>query len=347
MATRGRKAQSSKDPLAHLKTDGPLPVYILHGEESILVQEALTEIKVHGLPKTAVDFNLDIFTGKDTTATKVADAARMLPAFAERRMVIVKDADKLKVDTLSDLQAYLDDPSPSTVLVFVGQKFDARTKFYKSAKKAGTAIKFDHPTARQLPNLIRNRARMMNIRLREDAIRALSDSVGANLGAMVAALEKVALYVGPDSGKEITAQDVEAVVSHVREESIFALSDAIGTQDLSAALTLIHQIVAVSRNHPLALLGLVASHWRRLTIVRALLDDRAPRGDIEAALSLPPFVVEKMMRQARNQSLDRLVLGLRAIASADQALKGGRLVPIRVMESLVMRLCQRPRRMAS
>jgi DNA polymerase III subunit delta len=339
LATRGRKGQSQSDPLAHLKSQGPRAVYILHGEESLLVQEALEEIKKYGLPQTAVDFNLDVFTGKDTTATKVADAARMLPAFAPRRMVIVKDADKLKLDTLTDLQTYLDDPSPSTVLVFIGQKFDARTKFYKSVKKAGVAIKFSHPTSGQLPSLIRKRAKMKNIRLRDDAVRALSDSVGANLGAMVAALEKVALYVGPGSSEEITASDVEAVVSHVREESIFDLSDAIGSHNLSAALRLVHQIVSVSRNHPLALLGLVAGHWRRLTIVRALLDDRAPRHDIEAALSLPPFVVDKMMRQARGQNLNRLVLGLRAIASADQELKGGRLPPIRVMESLVMRLC--------
>ena len=314
-------------------------MYILHGEEPILIDEALATLKAHSLPKTAVDFNFDVFSGKATTATKVADAARMLPAFAERRLVIVKDADKLKTDTLTDLQLYLNDPSPSTVLIFVGEKFDARTKFFKAIKKAGAAIKFEHPNPRQLPSLIRKRASAMKIKLREDAIRALSDSVGANLGAVVAALEKVSLYVGPDSKNEITAQDIEAVVSHVRVESIFALSDAIGNKDLSSALSLVHHIVSVSRNHPLALLGLVAGHWRRLTIVRALLDDRAPHGDIEAALGLPPFVVEKMMRQARNQTLERLVEGLRAIASADQALKGGGLPALRVMESLVISLC--------
>jgi DNA polymerase-3 subunit delta len=339
VATR-RKKQSDADPLAHLNASGPLPVYILHGEESLLIDEAMATLKAHALPKTAVDFNFDIFSGKSTTATKVADAARMLPAFAERRLVIVKDADKLKIDTLTDLQLYLEDPSPSTVLIFVGEKFDARTKFYKSVKKAGTAIKFNHPDPRQLGSLIRQRAKMMKVRLRDDAVRALSDSVGPNLAGLVAAMEKVALYVGPDSNREITAEDVEAVVSHVREESIFALSDAIGSKDLAAALGLIHQIVSVSRNHPLALLGLVAGHWRKLTVVRALLDDRAPRADIEAALGLPPFVVEKMMRQARNQDLRRLVVGLRSIAAADQALKGGSLSAIRVMESLVISLCE-------
>ncbi|MEE2901157.1 MAG: DNA polymerase III subunit delta [Myxococcota bacterium] len=338
-ASKARRTRANQDPLGHLKKDGPLPVYILHGEERLLVQEALEELKLAGLPPTAVDFNLDVFLAKDTTATKIADAARMLPAFAPRRMVIVKDADKLKADTLNDLQTYLDDPSPTTTLIFVGHKFDARTKFYKSIKKVGAAIKFDHPNLRQLPRLIRDRATKMNIDLRDGAVHALVDSVGADLGGLVSALEKVALYVGPDSGKPVTANDVESVVSHVREESIFELTDAVGTKNLPVAFKLVHQIVNVSRNHPLALLGLVASHWRRLTVTRAMLADRAPKGDIEAALSLPPFVVEKIMRQARNQTLPRLVLGLRAIAEADQALKGGRLPPIRVMESLVLRLC--------
>ena len=174
----------------------------------------------------------------------------------------------------------------------------------------------------------------MNIDLRDEY--ALVDSVGADLGGLASALEKVALYVGPDSGN-LLQRTMSSCGESRCEESIFG--SQMPLKEFAGGFQISHQIVNVSRNHPLALLGLVASHWRRLTVTRAMLDDRAPKGDIEAALSLPPFVVEKIMRQARNQTLPRLVLGLRAIAEADQALKGGRLPPIRIMESLVLRLC--------
>ena len=89
--------------------------YIFYMVRNGLVQEALQELKLAGLPPTAVDFNFDVFLAKDTTATKIADAARMLPAFALVEWSS-KDADKLKADTLNDLQTYLDDPSRRRLL---------------------------------------------------------------------------------------------------------------------------------------------------------------------------------------------------------------------------------------
>ena len=291
----GRRRAATGDPLAHLAKSGPRPVYAVHGPERVLVDEAVSAIKTHALPATGADFNFDVFVGRDATATKIADAARMLPAFAERRMVLVKDADKLTTDTCEGLLAYLKDPSPTTVLLFVAAKFDGRTKFFKALKKAGAVIEFGHPTARQMPALVRQRATKIGAKIEPDAVQALVDAVGADVGAVVAALEKLALYVG-DEDRAIARSDVESVVSHVREESIYALSDAVVGGDPSRALELVHEMLSGSREHPLALLGLIAGHWRRLTIARTLMDDRASRGEIQSALGMPPFVTDKILR---------------------------------------------------
>lgn len=333
-----RRAQQTGDPLAHLDKDGPRPLYALDGDERILVDEALARIRSHALAGAAVDFNLDIFIGKDATPNRIIEAAKMLPAFASYRLVIVKDADKLSADAQAELLPMLLDPSPTTVLVFVAAKLDARTKFYKALKKAGAAVRFEHPRVGDMPSVVWQRAARMGVELEDGAVRALVDTVGADVAAVVAALEKLVLYVGPDSGARITAADVATVVAYVREESIFDLAEAIGGRDTPTAIGLLHAMLSTSRAHPLQLLGLIARHWRNLMVARSLLDASAPRGEIQSALGLPPFVINKLVGQARAQSVAALASGLRTIAATDQHLKGGKLPAERVMERLVLRL---------
>src|SRR5437879_5357560 len=111
--------RASGDPLQHLDTEGPRRVYVIDGEERLLVDEALRLLKSKVLAARAADFNLDVFNGREAGITKILIAARTLPCFAENRLVIVKEADKIAADEQDALLAYLADPSPSTVLVLL------------------------------------------------------------------------------------------------------------------------------------------------------------------------------------------------------------------------------------
>src|SRR6185503_2424365 len=88
---------AAADPLEELKERGPRPIYVVDGEERMLVDEAVRTIKEHALPKNARDFNFDSFSARDAGIIKILDAAQTLPAFAPRRLVLVNHADKLDV----------------------------------------------------------------------------------------------------------------------------------------------------------------------------------------------------------------------------------------------------------
>ncbi|MCK6547251.1 hypothetical protein L6R52_15475, partial [Myxococcota bacterium] len=133
------------DPIEELKERGPRPLYMVDGEERLLVDEAVRTIKQYALPKNARDFNFDTFSGQSTPLNRIVEAAEMMPAFAPRRLVLVEHADKIDLDAgdddgksekkekkrraLASFLDYLANPSPTTVLVFVAgeKKFDART----------------------------------------------------------------------------------------------------------------------------------------------------------------------------------------------------------------------------
>lgn len=335
MPPRRPKARAS-DPLAELQKSGPQPVYFLDGDERALLEEFLSTLKEVAVPPAARDFNFEAFSGKEVTLSRVLDSASTLPAFSERRMVLVTQADKLATEA-EPLIRYLASPSPTTVLVLVADRFDARTKVYKAAQKAGAALRFERPKPREMPALVKARAERRDLKITSEAVRLLIDAVGADLGAIDRSLELLDLYRGPER-RAVDADDVASLIFAAKEESVFELVDAIGSGDRAGALALLHRILVVQREAALRVLALVARHYRQLLSVREMLDRRVPPPQMASVLGLPPFVVDKLCRQANRLDVDGLVRGHALIKAADRQLKGGRLSATRVMEGLALGL---------
>ena len=330
----------AKDPFSALKTKSPDPLYMIDGEERVWVDEAVRLLRAAAVPAHAADFNYEVVNGKQASAARIVDAANMLPAFADRRMVLVTHADKLlQADDVDTLMAYAKKPSPTTTLVIVAdKKFDGRSRAYGVLKKAGTALRFDTPRPREMPAAVRGRARALDVRLEEGAVRALVDAVGTDLSRASQVLEVLALYVGPGASRAVTADDVADVAVVTREENVFQLVDDIGAKDRARVLAGLHQMLVVSREPALRLLALIARHYRMLLKARQAIEGRLPRGQLPSVLGAPPFVVDKVLRQARGYDQTSLVASLRLIAATDRALKGGRLSAVRAVERLALRL---------
>lgn len=335
MAARGKP---KGDPLAELAQKGPRPVYAVDGEERALVDDAVRTIKAAALPETARDFNFDVFSAKDVTPIRIVEAAQTMPAFAKRRLVMVSHAEKIDAEEADALIGYLENPNPHAVLLLVADKFDARTKLYKAFKKAGVALRYDRPKIREMPEIVNARAARLGVKIEPRAVRALVDAVGADATAAWQALEILSLYVGPKTNRPITLEDVEAVVTSTKEESIFQLVDAIGAGDRAAVLEGLHRMLTVSRDHPLRVLAMVARHYRNLTKARAATEAGAARGELQGMLGVPPFVVNNILGQARRHDLSSLAKGVVACGETDRELKGGPLDDVRAMERLALSL---------
>jgi DNA polymerase-3 subunit delta len=338
MATRRTSKSRATDPLAELKKKGPQPVYAIDGEERGLVDEFVHALREAAVPPAARDFNYEVFSGKEVTLARVVDVALTLPAFAQRRMVLVQQADKLNVSDPEPLLRYLESPSPTTVLAFVADKFDARGKVYKAFQRAGAAVRFARPRPHQMPDLVAQRATAMGLALTPPAVRALVDAVGPDLGAAVKALELLDLYRGTNTSRALDADDVTSVVQTAREESIFDLVDAIGQRERARVLFLLQRLLVGQREPGLRVLALVARHFRHLMMARELLARGQPPSALASAVGIPPFLVDKLARQARQFSEADLVQGHAAIKHADRVLKSTRVRDVRVMERLAMEL---------
>jgi len=92
----------------HVRTEPLAAAYLLTGEEGYFIDRALARIMEKGLAGALRDFNLDIFYGKDTKADTIAAQACTLPVMAEKRVVVLKEADKLK--DMEPIKAYIESP---------------------------------------------------------------------------------------------------------------------------------------------------------------------------------------------------------------------------------------------
>ena len=120
---------------AHL-TKVVAPLYAVLGEEDLLRDTALALIRDAVLGADGNDFNCDVFYGDEAEGAEIAACASEIAAFAPRRLVIVKAADKLAARQSEMLLPYLKSPNDTTSVVFVAAKLDGRLKFSQALLQA-------------------------------------------------------------------------------------------------------------------------------------------------------------------------------------------------------------------
>ena len=138
-----------------------------------------------------------------------------------------------------------------------------------------------------------------------DAAQTLVNRVGASLEDLDQELEKLALYVLPDT--TVRAEAVRTVTRLRPTANIFELGDAIGEQRAGAALAALGDLLQTSAALPT--LVMIVRHLRLLLKALGIQKEGRER-EAGRLLGLPPFVVRKTMAQARNFSEDQLRAGL-------------------------------------
>lgn len=328
--------QPLTDAIAKAAGGEPLPLVYVFGKERFLLDRALDALKAAMLQPATRDFNYDALQA-DAGVARILACARTLPMMGKRRLVVVRDADDLNADALAELTGYVAQPVPETCLCFFAEKADQRLKFFTHWKKHGLLLKLDPLTERQVPSFVEAEARRMGVKLEPGAASRIADEIGADLGQIVDALERLSLYV--KAGAPIRIADVEEVVATTRQHSVFELIDAVGAGNRANAIELLGGMMAL-REPALRLLAMLGRHVRQLWQTCDLLaGGRVGPGEVASALGVVPFVAMKLLDQARRISLPRVCAMHEAIYQADRVLKLSKVDDQPLMEQLILRLC--------
>jgi DNA polymerase-3 subunit delta len=312
------------------------PLYYLFGDEPYLMEKCVRRLLERLVSPDLRDFNLNVFYGTESRGEDIAEASATLPMFASWRVVLVKKADALSAASLEILFSCIQNPSPSTCLVFLGEKIDQRKKFFIEMKKRGELVEFKRMYENQLPAFIRTEASSRGKKLESAAAEMLAYLVGNNLQEMVSELEKAVLYVG--KREVITVADIRSIVSDTRINSVFELADALGEKKLDRALRSLDTLLR-GGEAPLLVLAMITRHYRQLWKVRELRERKMPTQEIGKAAGINPYFLQGIFRQSGNYTVPELRDVFRKICDVDTALKSGRGKPNIQLENLLFDLC--------
>jgi DNA polymerase-3 subunit delta len=314
------------------------PVYCLSGER-YLVDAALGAIRTAVLAQAgaAASFNHDSYELKESGLGPALLTARTMPMMAKRRLVIGKGIDEVKAELLEPLVEYLEDPNPSATLVLVAEKVDVRLRGIAALRKAGYLHVFAPLKDHALSGWLRAEARARKIAIEPDAVSALCELAGPELGRLAQALEQLALYTG--GGRAITLDDVEELVVETRARNVFELTKAIGAGDVPRSLALLANMLR-NREPPLRIEFMLARQLRQVWRAKELLAAGAGRPEIAAAVGINPYFLDDVLVPARRMSQATLARAFERLYVADQGLKSSKLEPELIVSRLVQSLAE-------
>lgn len=312
-------------------------VYLLAGSERFLIERAADLLKRASLGDGPAGFNDDLFHGNQGfSAQRLINAARTLPMMAAARFVLARDVDQAQPAELEALAAYIPAAVETSCVVLTATKLDKRSKLYKAALSAGAAYEAQPLKGPALRRFAADEAKRRGHALTSRAADALVEAIGEDLAAIDDATERLSLYVG--AGEKIDVDAVEACVSRIATDSIWALVDAVSLRDAKKALHATGSLLG-DREPPLRILGMVARQLRIVARMREALASGLRDRDAATAAGAPPFKARELTESARRFTARDLAAAFATLASADLALKGSRVPPERVLEEAILLLC--------
>lgn len=302
----------------HIRSGELFPAYLVTGEDAFLVAGALSMFRA--LAEPMPDFNLSELTAPESAAA-IVEACECLPLGADRRVVIVSQC---KTD-LGPIAAYLQNPCPSTVLVFCAEKPENNLSKLMAKLTIVDCAKLDKSTVRAW---IAAKSSAFGASITAAAADLLIEYCASDMSRVSAELQKLCAY---RTDGVVSDADVAALVAPTLDFKIFALSEAVAAKQSQKAAVILKSLVE-SGVSPVMLLGLLYAHFRRLLYVSVT----PPYDRMAADLGVKEYAVKKAKEQATRFTPVRLKRICDWLQAYDYDVKSGKMTDKNALELIVL-----------
>ncbi|MEY3126174.1 MAG: polymerase subunit delta [Bacteroidota bacterium] len=296
-------------------------IYFLHGEEPYFIDVLTKAIQDNALEESERDFNQSILYGKDAEVLSLISELKSYPMMAERRLVILKEAQYFKA--IEQLESYLENPANSTIFVicYKYKTFDARKKTLKNALKNGVVFKSEKVKEYQLAEWIQQYIKTTGYELTSKACMLLIESLGNDLGRIVKELEKLAVLI--EKGTIINENHIEENIGISKDYNVFELTNAVANKDNLKAL----KIVDYFEHNPKAadLVFVISNLFKFFSqIMRIHFLPNKSREAVARALGVHPFVAGELTNAKNKYDPRKIAANIALIHEYDLKSKGVR-----------------------
>ena len=298
---------------AHL-AKGLRPLYVLHGDEALLQQEAQDAIRAAARTQGYSERSSFPVAGAHFDWSSVLAAGGSLSLFAERQIIEVRiPSGKPGKDGSAALQQLADAAAgnDSTLTLVLLPRLDKQTKsgaWFAALERAGVTVQIDPIERAQLPGWIAQRLAAQGQRVRpgeegQHTLQFFADRVEGNLLAAHQEIQKLALLHPPG---ELSGAQIEAAVLNVARYDVFKLSEAVLAGQVLRAQRMLDGLQAEGE-------AAVLVHWALAEDIRAL---KRVHDALQAGRPLPLALRENRIWGAKERQFERIVPRLRPLALA-------------------------------
>jgi DNA polymerase-3 subunit delta len=340
---------STDELLSRLKKGKPIPAILLLGEEPYLRDICRRQLIDQYVPEAARTWAVSRFSAERGDVQAALDQAQTLPMLSPQQVVFLEEAEaveefaeKKRDEAVKQLESYLGDPAPFTVLVMEATHLDQRMKLSKLLVEKSLVVEVglgEDPDQRSAAAvaLARSLAKEQGIEFERGAAEDLAECVAADLQRLKAEIEKLSTFAG--DRKLIRREDVTLMVISERAATVWEMADMLASRQAKCALDFLDRLLR-DGEEPLQMLGAMAWMYRKL--VEASEIKGAVNGwQAARALQMRPEQAELALQNSRKISKPRLLAGMRAFQRADDRLKRGGEDSRAVMEFLITELTAR------
>lgn len=334
------RSMQPEQALAAARTGTLHSVYLVLGEERYSSSRFLHSLKELVLEGSVPGLNEDEWNAAEVEPQAVVGAAKTLPMLARRRWVQVSELERWetrKDGAFGAIEEYAKAPSPSTTLVLVASKLNAKRKLITLAKAGGFLVSCDPLDKRALPAWLAQAAQRRGCSLDPMASDLILEVADNDLSLLDDLIERLCLFLGGKGA--ITEQTVSELIPVVRPSSVWELAEAVAQRNIGRALESLGKVYD-PQDRGLRLVGILLWSTRQMLLYEAARAAGDGPAQAAKAAGVPPYRATKLeaqLRQTRRAALERWICVLRDV---DLALKGGSKRPPRsVLEAALLDLC--------
>lgn len=311
-------------------------IYVLQGEEPYYIDHLQQLIIDTALTEDQRDFNLSLYYGNTANVREVISACQQYPAFSERKVVVVREAQLIPKqqghkNDLDLFASYAEKPQPSTVLVICHKGEALKSKPFTDALKATkNGVVFDSNRVREgrdLDNLIVNYANSLGCNIDNKATSMLADHIGTDIARLFSEIDKLSLLAENESStptglRSITPALIERNIGISKDFNNFELEDALARRDAAKAFRIVDYFERNPKNNPsIASVAMLFSFFSNV-LLTSTASDKSVDGIMNIVGTCSQWRARKLLDATRMYNTRSLVNIIGYLRECDTRSKG-------------------------
>ena len=310
-------------------------VFLFVGAEKYLKERAISELRTRSLDSSSGELDYKVLHGSDTSADEIINSAGTIPFFSSRRLIVIKDFDKLSKEDTSKILNYIKNPSQHTCLVIDSNDMSILESSPSIARYA-KVLKFVPLSDSELSSWMKKYISAQGKTMEDNALDILKESKGSDLLTLSRELDKLVTFIG-DRGS-ITGSDVERLVGKSVVASAFDIASAIGDKDASRAIGIVHELTS-SGKKAYEIVGILSWFFKRVLKAKLLLEAGDAESSVSQKLRISRKSAEEFFTHVHSFSVREIESRMKILLDADLNIKRPKYNQSFIMEFAIIRLC--------